>query len=139
MQYAIREDWLAQVQEPVLDPEPVIEEWLTMGERIAPLVADTAGYLGDLRQQGGNLLFEGAQGTFLDVDHGTYPFVTSSNTVAGQAAAGSGLGPGSLNFVLGITKAYTTRVGEGPFPAELGATEVPGTHPMRSVRLSSRY
>ena len=70
------------------------------------------------RKAGARILFEGAQGTLLDIDHGTYPFVPSSNTVAGQAAAGSGLGPGSLGFVLGITKAYTTRVGEGPFPSE---------------------
>ncbi len=69
--------------------------------------------------RGQRILFEGAQGTLLDVDHGTYPFVTSSNTISGQAAAGSGMGPGSLSYVLGITKAYTTRVGEGPFPTEL--------------------
>ena len=106
-------------KQPVLDPEPVIEEWLQMGERIAPLVADTAGYLGDLRQQGSNLLFEGAQGTLLDVDHGTYPFVTSSNTTAGSAATGSGIGPADFDGVLGIVKAYTTRVGSGPFPTEL--------------------
>ncbi len=71
------------------------------------------------RRKGARILFEGAQGTLLDIDHGTYPFVTSSNTVAGQAAAGSGMGPGSLGYILGITKAYTTRVGEGPFPTEL--------------------
>ena len=70
------------------------------------------------RRAGERILFEGAQGALLDVDHGTYPFVTSSNTVAGQAAAGSGLGPGAIGYVLGITKAYTTRVGEGPFPTE---------------------
>jgi adenylosuccinate synthase len=75
--------------------------------------------LDDKRRAGERILFEGAQGTLLDIDHGTYPFVTSSNTVAGQAAAGSGMGPGSLDYVLGITKAYTTRVGEGPFPTEL--------------------
>ena len=72
------------------------------------------GWIGEDR----NLLFEGAQGTLLDIDHGTYPFVTSSNTVAGQAANGSGLGPGSVGYVLGIAKAYTTRVGDGPFPTE---------------------
>ncbi len=71
------------------------------------------------RRKGARILFEGAQGTLLDIDHGTYPFVTSSNTVAGQAAAGSGMGPGALGYILGITKAYTTRVGEGPFPTEL--------------------
>jgi adenylosuccinate synthase len=75
--------------------------------------------LDDARRAGKRILFEGAQGALLDIDHGTYPFVTSSNTVAAQAATGSGVGPGSLNYVLGITKAYTTRVGEGPFPTEL--------------------
>ncbi len=75
--------------------------------------------LDELRRGGKRILFEGAQGSLLDVDHGTYPFVTSSNTLAGQASAGSGLGPGALNYVLGIVKAYTTRVGEGPFPSEL--------------------
>jgi adenylosuccinate synthase len=71
------------------------------------------------RRKGARILFEGAQGTLLDIDHGTYPFVTSSNTVAAQAATGSGVGPGAIGYVLGITKAYTTRVGEGPFPTEL--------------------
>jgi adenylosuccinate synthase len=75
--------------------------------------------LDDKRRAGARILFEGAQGALLDNDHGTYPFVTSSNTTAGQAATGSGIGPGALNYVLGITKAYTTRVGEGPFPTEL--------------------
>ena len=75
--------------------------------------------LDEARRAGKRLLFEGAQGTMLDVDHGTYPFVTSSNTVAGQAAVGSGQGPGAIDYVLGITKAYTTRVGSGPFPTEL--------------------
>ena len=74
--------------------------------------------LDDKRREGKRILFEGAQGALLDVDHGTYPFVTSSNTVAGQAASGSGLGPGAIGYVLGICKAYTTRVGEGPFPTE---------------------
>ena len=74
--------------------------------------------LDDKRRGGARILFEGAQGALLDIDHGTYPFVTSSNTVAGQAAAGSGLGPNAIGYVLGITKAYTTRVGEGPFPTE---------------------
>jgi adenylosuccinate synthase len=74
--------------------------------------------LDEQRRAGRRILFEGAQGALLDIDHGTYPFVTSSNTVAGQAAAGSGLGPGTVGYVLGITKAYTTRVGEGPFPTE---------------------
>jgi adenylosuccinate synthase len=75
--------------------------------------------LNEARRAGKRILFEGAQGVLLDVDHGTYPFVTSSNTIAGQAATGTGMGPTALDFVLGIVKAYTTRVGEGPFPTEL--------------------
>ncbi len=106
-------------KQPVIDPEPVIQEWLTMAERIRPLVADTAGHLGRLHNEGKNLLFEGAQGTLLDIDHGTYPFVTSSNTTAGAAATGTGIGPGAIDTVVGIVKAYTTRVGSGPFPTEL--------------------
>jgi adenylosuccinate synthase len=88
-------------------------------EELRPLVADVSAELHAINKTGGSLLFEGAQGALLDIDHGTYPFVTSSNCVAGQAAAGSGLGPGSLHYVLGITKAYCTRVGGGPFPTEL--------------------
>ncbi|HRD34583.1 MAG TPA: adenylosuccinate synthase [Rhodocyclaceae bacterium] len=88
-------------------------------EKIRPMVADVSAELYAVNKAGGSLLFEGAQGTLLDIDHGTYPFVTSSNCVAGQAAAGSGVGPGRLHYVLGITKAYCTRVGGGPFPTEL--------------------
>jgi len=95
------------------------DEWMSMAERIKPMVIDTAGYLNELSRSGANLLFEGAQGTLLDVDHGTYPFVTSSNTTAGAAATGTGVGPGAIDYVLGIVKAYTTRVGAGPFPTEL--------------------
>jgi len=90
------------------------------------MVADVSMELNALSKSGANLLFEGAQGTFLDVDHGTYPFVTSSNCVAGNAAAGSGVGPGLLHYILGITKAYCTRVGSGPFPTELD-WQTPGT------------
>lgn len=88
--------------------------------KILPFMASVWRSLDEAQRGGQKILFEGAQGMMLDVDHGTYPFVTSSHTVAGQAAAGSGLGPGALDYVLGITKAYTTRVGEGPFPTELG-------------------
>ena len=102
-----------------VDPQAVIDEWLAMAERVQPLIADTAGYLGQQHDIGANLLFEGAQGTLLDIDHGTYPFVTSSNTTAGAAATGSGIGPAAIDGVLGIVKAYTTRVGSGPFPTEL--------------------
>ena len=97
----------------------VLDEALMQGEQIAPMVADVIGMLHRLRVDGGNILFEGAQGARLDIDHGTYPFVTSSTTTAGGAASGSGIGPLDLDYVLGIVKAYTTRVGGGPFPTEL--------------------
>ncbi|MBB1250078.1 adenylosuccinate synthase [Rhizobium sp. G21] len=99
--------------------EAIMAELTSVAEKILPFSDTVWALLDRERRRGARILFEGAQGTLLDVDHGTYPFVTSSNTVAGQAAAGSGMGPGSLNYVLGITKAYTTRVGEGPFPTEL--------------------
>ncbi|MCE5359504.1 adenylosuccinate synthase [Candidatus Igneacidithiobacillus taiwanensis] len=97
----------------------ILEQSLAFAERLAPMTADVSLRLSEIQAAGGRVLFEGAQGTLLDVDHGTYPFVTSSNTVAGAAAAGTGVGPGELGYVLGITKAYTTRVGSGPFPTEL--------------------
>ena len=102
-----------------VDYQRVLDGALAIAEDILPMVADVSAELYAINRAGGNLLFEGAQGALLDVDHGTYPFVTSSNCVAGQAAAGSGLGPDRLHYVLGITKAYCTRVGAGPFPTEL--------------------
>jgi adenylosuccinate synthase len=106
------------------EPEVDRGELLTALHQIAPRISPFAGpvwrLLDEARSQGKRILFEGAQGAMLDVDHGTYPFVTSSNAVAGQAAAGSGTAPSAIGFVLGITKAYTTRVGAGPFPTELG-------------------
>jgi adenylosuccinate synthase len=102
-----------------LDVNAVADEALALGERIKPMVTDVPSALEQAMQRGENLLFEGAQGALLDVDHGTYPYVTSSNCVAGAAAAGAGVGPQSLHYVLGIVKAYTTRVGSGPFPTEL--------------------
>lgn len=93
---------------------------LAWGEELKPLLADVTDLLHTARENGENILFEGAQGSLLDIDHGTYPFVTSSNTTAGGTATGSGFGPLYLDYVLGITKAYTTRVGSGPFPTELG-------------------
>ena len=99
--------------------EQVLAEVLTAAKRISPMVNDVTSLLADYRNQGKNLLFEGAQGTFLDIDLGTYPFVTSSNTTAGSAATGSGFGPLYFDYVLGVTKAYTTRVGGGPLPTEL--------------------
>ncbi len=97
----------------------VYYQYMSYAEKIAGYIADTSLYLDGEIKRGKNILFEGAQGTLLDVDHGTYPFVTSSNTAAGEAATGSGIGPTKLNKVIGISKAYTTRVGEGPFPTEL--------------------
>ena len=99
--------------------DAVYAEAMRHAEAVKPLMADVSRELNEVHKAGGNLLFEGAQGTLLDVDHGTYPFVTSSNCVAGNAAAGSGVGPGLLHYILGITKAYCTRVGGGPFPTEL--------------------
>jgi adenylosuccinate synthase len=102
-----------------LDPEKVIADTLAYAERLRPMVCDVSAMLNELMDEGRSFLFEGAQGSMLDIDHGTYPFVTSSNTVAGSAAAGAGVGPQRLSYVLGITKAYCTRVGSGPFPTEL--------------------
>jgi len=102
-----------------VDPDEVRDAAFALAPRLAPLVADVPRALYEAHRAGRNLLFEGAQGALLDVDHGTYPYVTSSNTVAGAAAAGAGVGPQMLHYVLGITKAYTTRVGSGPFPTEL--------------------
>ncbi len=101
------------------DVEQVVSEFIAYGQRLAPYVADTVNLLHDGRERGENILLEGAQATFLDVDHGTYPFVTSSNPISGGAAVGTGLGPRHIDRVVGIAKAYTTRVGMGPFPSEL--------------------
>lgn len=99
--------------------QPLLESLLAIVPRLEPMRADVSALLTEYRLAGKNLMFEGAQGTLLDVDHGTYPFVTSSNTVAGAACVGTGFGPRYLNYIMGITKAYTTRVGSGPFPTEL--------------------
>lgn len=104
--------------EPV-DAQAVADEYLAFAEKIKPYVADTSLILDREIKKGKKILFEGAQGCHLDIDHGTYPYVTSSNTVSGNAACGSGIGPGKISTVVGICKAYTTRVGEGPFPTEL--------------------
>ncbi|MGZ5272113.1 MAG: adenylosuccinate synthetase, partial [Ramlibacter sp.] len=111
---------------PAVDYQKTLDEALELGERLRPMMADVSRELNEVHRRGDNLLFEGAQGTLLDVDHGTYPYVTSSNCVAGNAAAGSGVGPGMLHYILGITKAYCTRVGGGPFPTELD-WQTPGT------------
>ena len=104
---------------PIVDFQKTLDETLALADRIKPMVGDVPRLLYEANKAGRNLLFEGAQGTLLDIDHGTYPFVTSSNCTAGGAATGSGVGPHTLHYVLGITKAYTTRVGSGPFPTEL--------------------
>lgn len=102
-----------------VDFDETLADMLAMAEKIKPMIADVTGILHAGREAGENILFEGAQGTLLDIDLGTYPYVTSSNTTAGGAATGTGFGPLYLDYVLGITKAYTTRVGSGPFPTEL--------------------
>ncbi|MFL5161311.1 MAG: adenylosuccinate synthase [Microvirga sp.] len=101
------------------EPKAIYDELASVAPKVLPYMDAVWRLLDEERRAGKRILFEGAQGALLDVDHGTYPFVTSSNTVAGQAATGSGLGPGGVGYVLGIAKAYTTRVGEGPFPTEL--------------------
>jgi adenylosuccinate synthase len=104
---------------PEATPQEIMAQLLEVAPKVLPYVKPAWRILGDAVKRGQRVLFEGAQATLLDVDHGTYPYVTSSNTVAGQAAAGSGVGPGAGGYILGIVKAYTTRVGEGPFPTEL--------------------
>lgn len=102
-----------------LDPEPIIDKYNEYGKRLAPHVTNISAEINQAIKAGKQILFEGAQGTHLDIDHGTYPYVTSSNTIAGNACCGSGIGPKEITGVIGIVKAYTTRVGQGPFPTEL--------------------
>ena len=111
-----------------VDYQKTLDDALSTVSHVRPMIADVSSALYAAHKAGANLLFEGAQGSLLDVDHGTYPFVTSSNCVAGNAAAGSGVGPNMLHYVLGITKAYTTRVGSGPFPSELPTDQGVGKH-----------
>jgi adenylosuccinate synthase len=106
-------------QADVIDFQKTLDDALGYADRLKPMVTDVSREVNELIRSGENVLFEGAQAALLDVDHGTYPFVTSSNCVAGQAAAGAGVGPGQLHYVLGVAKAYATRVGAGPFPTEL--------------------
>jgi adenylosuccinate synthase len=103
----------------IVDFQKTLDDTLALAGKLKPMVADVSGELNAIIREGKNILFEGAQAALLDVDHGTYPFVTSSNCVAGQAAAGAGVGPNQLHYVLGVAKAYATRVGAGPFPTEL--------------------
>jgi len=109
-----------------LEFQPIFDQAMAVAEQLKPMMADVGYRIHQAHRAGANILFEGAQGTLLDIDHGTYPYVTSSNCVAGNAAAGAGVGPGLLQYILGITKAYTTRVGSGPFPTELDIV-TPGT------------
>lgn len=110
---------LRGLEMPEVDGAELQDKLSEMAPKLLPYMATVWQELDNMRRKGQRILFEGAQGTMLDIDHGTYPYVTSSNTVAGQAAIGSGQGPGAIDYVLGITKAYTTRVGSGPFPTEL--------------------
>jgi adenylosuccinate synthase len=103
-----------------LDAKKMYDEYAAAAEKLRPLVADTGKLLADVLAAGGSVMFEGAQGTMLDIDHGTYPFVTSSSAAAGGASTGTGLGPTAIGTVISVTKAYVTRVGEGPFPTEVG-------------------
>ena len=117
-----------------LEFQPIFDEAMQAAEQLRPMMADVGYRVHNASLGGANILFEGAQGTLLDIDHGTYPYVTSSNCVAGNAAAGAGVGPGMLHYILGITKAYTTRVGSGPFPTELDINAVGTTgHHLSSV------
>ena len=113
---------------PKVEYQKTLDDALAYVPRLRPMVGDVSSALYAAHKAGANLLFEGAQGSLLDVDHGTYPYVTSSNCVAGNAAAGSGVGPNMLHYILGITKAYTTRVGSGPFPSELPTDAGVGQH-----------
>jgi adenylosuccinate synthase len=106
-------------QAEAIDFQKTLDETLALAERLKPMLADVSGEVNAMIRDGKSILFEGAQAALLDVDHGTYPYVTSSNCVAGQAAAGAGVGPGQLHYILGVAKAYATRVGAGPFPTEL--------------------
>lgn len=120
-----------------VDFQQTLDEALSYAPRLKPMVADVSAELYAMNAAGENLMFEGAQGTLLDVDHGTYPFVTSSNCVAGAATAGAGVGPGRLHYILGITKAYCTRVGSGPFPSELYDNDNPRSQDPVGVRLAN--
>ncbi|MGN6083401.1 adenylosuccinate synthase, partial [Trinickia sp.] len=120
-----------------VDFQQTLDTMLGYAERLAPMVTDVSRRLYDENEAGRNLLFEGAQGTLLDIDHGTYPFVTSSNCVAGAASAGAGVGPQKLHYILGITKAYCTRVGSGPFPSELYDADNPQRQEAVGVTLAN--
>jgi len=111
-----------------VDYQKSLDETLALGEKLKSVIADVPALLDKYRRDGKSIIFEGAQGMLLDIDHGTYPYVTSSNTVAGNASSGTGVGPSTLDYTLGIVKAYTTRVGGGPFPTELFDEDGDGNH-----------
>ncbi len=111
-----------------VDYQKSLDQTLTLGEKLKSVIADVPALLDKYRRDGKSIMFEGAQGMLLDIDHGTYPYVTSSNTVAGSASSGTGVGPSTLDYTLGIVKAYTTRVGSGPFPTELFDEDGDGNH-----------
>lgn len=114
-----KRNWHSALPDNTLNFDEVIDTYVAFGERLKPFVVDSSLYINEAINAGKNIILEGAQGTMLDVDHGTYPFVTSSNPVSGGACIGAGIGPNKIDKVLGVTKAYVTRVGEGPFPTEL--------------------
>ena len=116
--YDFHNIWLTAMDENELNPDEIFLKLWNIGQSIIPFVKPSWLLINNFNSQSSNILYEGAQGTFLDVDHGTYPYVTSSNTISSQAGIGSGFGPTSIDYTLGITKAYTTRVGSGPFPTE---------------------
>ena len=116
--YDFHNIWLTAMDENQLNPDEVFLKLWNIGQSIIPFVQPSWLLINKFNSQSSNILYEGAQGTFLDIDHGTYPYVTSSNTISSQAGIGSGIGPTSIDYTLGITKAYTTRVGSGPFPTE---------------------
>lgn len=120
-----------------VDFQATLDTMLGYADRLKPMVTDVSRRLYEENHAGRNLLFEGAQGTLLDIDHGTYPFVTSSNCVAGAAAAGAGVGPQKLDYILGITKAYCTRVGSGPFPSELYDADNPSRQDQIGITLAN--
>ncbi|AKC70391.1 adenylosuccinate synthase [Pandoraea oxalativorans] len=122
---------------PAVDFQETLDKMLSYAERLRPMIADVSQELYAVNREGKKLLFEGAQGTLLDIDHGTYPFVTSSNCVAGAASAGAGVGPQQLHYVLGITKAYCTRVGAGPFPSELYDADNPARQEAIGLQLAT--
>lgn len=120
---ALKNEWLKLTSQPKIEAAEIFEQYATYAEKMAPYIKDVTSLLARLIKEGKKILFEGAQGTLLDIDHGTYPYVTSSNSTAGGACTGSGVGPTKIDAILGVTKAYITRVGGGPMPTEISGRE----------------